>query len=234
MMNLFYDANISGNFHALSLDESRHCIRVLRLRTGDIVHLTDGKGNLFETRIINENDKHCELEVIDVQAQYGKRNFGVHIAVAPTKNISRFEWLLEKATEIGFDSITPLICDHSERKTVNLARLNKVLISAMKQSLKAYLPQLHKPADFNRLIEMNGEMDRFIAYCDSENTVELKNVAQRGRNSLICIGPEGDFSQGEIELALNNHFKPVSLGNSRLRTETAALVTCVTINLINQ
>jgi 16S rRNA (uracil1498-N3)-methyltransferase len=233
-MHLFYSESITGKSHILPQEESKHCIRVLRLKKGDLVHLTDGKGNLFETRVINDNDKHCSLEIVNVLPEFGKRNFALHLAVAPTKNISRFEWFLEKAAEIGIDSISPLICENSERRTVNFERLNKVLIAAMKQSLKAYLPRLTKPVDFKQFIRTETNFDRYIAYCSQNYRDELKAIGKPGHETLIFIGPEGDFSLAEIDLAISCGVKPVSLGPSRLRTETAAVVACVTINLLNQ
>lgn len=233
-MHLFYSEVVTGNLHTLPLEESKHCIRVLRLINGDHIHLTDGKGNLYETRIVNDNDKHCVLEIINVKSEFEKRNFTLHMAVAPTKNISRYEWFLEKAAEIGINSIIPLICENSERRNVNYERLNKVLISAMKQSLKAYLPVLHKPVDFKQLILNESKADKYIAYCSTNYRNELKDIGNRGRETLILIGPEGDFSQEEIKFAISNGVKPISLGPSRLRTETAAIVACVTINLLNQ
>ncbi|MBM3434603.1 MAG: 16S rRNA (uracil(1498)-N(3))-methyltransferase [Bacteroidetes bacterium] len=233
-MYLFYDNYIHSGIHILPPDESKHCIRVLRLRKGDTVHLTDGKGNLFEARIASDNDTRCELKIEGVQPEYEKRNFNLHMAVAPTKNISRFEWFLEKATEVGIDSITPVLCLNSERRHVNHERLNKVIIAAMKQSLKAYLPVFNKPINFSEFVVQKSMGDRFIAYCSDEVRPELKNAVIPGRDTLIIIGPEGDFSKDEIIQAIQSGFKPVSLGNFRLRTETAALVACVTVNLINQ
>lgn len=233
-MQLFYSKIISGSCHILSPDESKHCIKVLRLGKGDVVHITDGSGNLFETVIIDDNFKKCKLEITQTFCDFGKRKFNLHIALAPTKNLNRFEWFLEKATEIGIDSITPIICNHSERKTVNTDRFNKIITAAMKQSLKAYHPQLNDAASLNTFLDREFHAEKFIAYCNENNKNLLKDEYHQGDDVLILIGPEGDFSPEEIEKVLNMGFKPVSLGNSRLRTETAAIVACMTINLMNQ
>jgi 16S rRNA (uracil1498-N3)-methyltransferase len=233
-MNLFYAPAIQGNLFTLDEEESKHCIRVLRLKKGDILHLTDGKGNLYETAISDDHPKRCSVEVLSVQSRYMKRDFCVHIAIAPTKNPGRMEWFLEKVTEIGVDEITPLICEHSERTFINTSRLEKILVSAMKQSLKAYLPKLHDPAEFNPFIQKPFSGQKFIGYCEQDETKLLKNLYKTGENALILIGPEGDFSGKEIREAKNSGFIPISLGKSRLRTETAGIVACHTINLANE
>lgn len=231
-MHLFYSPDIKSNQYTLPEEESKHCIKVLRLKKGDIIHLSDGIGNLFETVIAEDHPKRCLLEVINVLNEYGKKDFKVHMAVAPTKNINRFEWFLEKATEIGVDEITPLICEHSERKIIKPERLKKVITAAMKQSLKAYHPVLNETIIFKKLIKQykNG----YIAYCSDEFRDHLKSVYQKGEDALILIGPEGDFSTQEVEMAIEAGFKPVSLGSSRLRTETAAIAACHIINLRNE
>ncbi len=233
-MFLFYSPDISSGNYFLSGEESRHCIKVLRLKQGDTIHLTDGKGNLYETKIADANYKKCELEVLNVQKEVGKRDYKIHIAIAPTKNINRFEWFLEKATEIGIDMVTPLVCDHSERKSVNQERLNKVITAAMKQSLKTYHPLLCEPASFENFIKSDVLFDKFIAYCSENYKDSLKDIYQKGRNALLLIGPEGDFSEDEVKLAIKAGYQAVSLGPSRLRTETAGLVGCLTLNLLNQ
>ncbi len=232
-MQLFFAPDISSDKYILPEAESKHCIKVLRLKTGDAIHLTDGMGNLYETRIIDDNIKKCTLEIIRVQKEVGKRNYKIHIAVAPTKNISRFEWFLEKATEIGIDEITPVICEHSERKVIKTERLNKVITSAMKQSLKTYHPELNKAIKYKDFIKNDFKGNKFIAYCTDEYRDTLKDIYQKGTNALILIGPEGDFSEEEVKKAINIGYTPVSLGESRLRTETAALVACFTVNLMN-
>jgi 16S rRNA (uracil1498-N3)-methyltransferase len=233
-MNLFYAPSLNNNSHTLDEEESRHCIRTLRLKKGDILHVTDGKGNVFETTILDPNPKRCTVEVTSVRKDYQKREFHLHIAIAPTKNTARFEWFLEKATEIGIDEITPLICLRSERTEIRVTRFEKVLIAAMKQSLKAYLPALHEPVKWHNFIDRPFNGQKFIASCDPEVTVALSNNYHKGTNALILIGPEGDFSKDEIANAKKSGFIPISLGKSRLRTETAGIVACHTINLMNE
>jgi 16S rRNA (uracil1498-N3)-methyltransferase len=232
-MHLFYSPDIS-NIFSLPPEESKHCIKVLRLKIGDIVHLTDGIGNLYTSKIIDDNFKRCILEIIETQKEFGKKNFRLHMAVAPTKNINRYEWFLEKATEMGIDEITPLICDNSERKIVKTDRLNKVIISAMKQSLKTYLPKMNDAVKYTDFISGETADSRFIAYCSDDHRDLLKNVYEQTSDCIILIGPEGDFSLNEVNMAISKDYKPVSLGQSRLRTETAAIAACHTINLINE
>jgi 16S rRNA (uracil1498-N3)-methyltransferase len=233
-MQLFYVPNISGTEIILDETESKHAIRVLRLQKGDQIQVVDGKGGFYLAEIADANPKKCRLTIVNSALDFGKRNFHLHIAIAPTKNIDRFEWFLEKATEIGIDEITPLLTSHSERKTINAERLEKILVSAMKQSLKAYLPQLHELTTFKELIINNKTENKFIAYCDEIQKIHLKDLATKGNNTLILIGPEGDFSPEEIKLAIENGFKVVSLGESRLRTETAGIVACHIVNLANE
>ncbi len=233
-MHLFYTPDISSHIYTLDEQESKHCIKVLRLSKDDVIHLTDGKGNLFESRIIQDNPKKCIVEVTDVKKEVGKRNFVLHLAVAPTKNIARFEWFLEKATEIGIDEITPVICDHSERKIVKPERLNKVITAAVKQSLKAYHPKLNETVRFKDFVGSDFKGQKFIAYISEEFNKSLKDLYIPGSDVVIMIGPEGDFSDKEVKSAMKNGFKPISLGKSRLRTETAALVACHSVELLNR
>ncbi len=200
---------------------------------GDVIHLTDGRGTLFESRIIQDNPKRCIVEVTDVRKEIGKRNFSLHIAVAPTKNIARLEWFLEKATEIGIEEITPVICDHSERKIVKTERLNKVITSAVKQSLKAYHPKLNETVKFKDFIKNDFSGQKFIAYISEKYNDTLKELYVPGSDVLVFIGPEGDFSVKEVEQAIKSGFQPISLGKSRLRTETAALVACHSLDMLN-
>ena len=232
-MNLFYSPDISSNIYTLPANESKHCIKVLRLKIGDTVHLTDGKGNLFETKIIEDNIKKCVLEIINTQSEVGKRDFNIHIAIAPTKNINRLEWFLEKATETGIDQITPIICEHSERKIIKPERLNKVITAAMKQSLKAYHPVLCETTKFKDFIKKGFNGEKYIAYINEDYKDTLKELYTKNSNVLILIGPEGDFSKDEIKAALKKEYKPISLGESRLRTETAALMACFIVNFLN-
>jgi len=232
-MHLFYTPDITSDFYTLSEEESRHCQKVLRLREGDTIHLTDGLGTLFEARIADSRSKQVIVEITGKQEEYGKRPYRLHLAVAPTKNIDRFEWFLEKATEIGVDEITPLICEHSERKVVRNDRLLKVITSAVKQSLKAYHPVLHEMTSFQQFISEKQEGQLFIAHLDEQNPLLLKNLYNPGLDITILIGPEGDFSPAEMESAVNASYQCISLGDSRLRTETAALVACHTISILN-
>ena len=217
----------------LGSEESFHCIKVLRMRTGESLHLTDGFGNLYEGQILAQDVKSCPVMLTSVTPDYGKRPFRLHLAVAPTKNIARFEWFLEKATEIGVDEITPLICEHSERVQIRIDRLQKIILSAAKQSLKTYLPVLHEPMKFNDFIRMNLLSSRFVAYVEEQQPTHLKTAYKNG-DCTVLIGPEGDFSKKEMEKAFLQEFKPVSLGPSRLRTETAAIVACHIINILNE
>ncbi|WP_159517061.1 16S rRNA (uracil(1498)-N(3))-methyltransferase [Sunxiuqinia indica] len=231
-MQLFYTPDINADDYCLNETESKHAVRVLRLNVGDSIQLIDGKGNFYEARITDAHPKKCQVHVIKKVCEFGKRNNYLHLAVAPTKNIDRFEWFLEKATEIGIDEITPILCEHSERKVVKHERLEKVIVSAMKQSLKAYLPKLNHLTPINDLINSSSESKKFIAHCYELDKRILKNELESGDSNLILIGPEGDFSENEVTLAIDKQFIPISLGESRLRTETAAVVACHTVNLL--
>jgi 16S rRNA (uracil1498-N3)-methyltransferase len=232
-MHLFYSPAAILGPNLLDVQESWHCTRVLRLSEGGIIHLTDGKGNLFECVILDADPKKCIVNAVSVKAKYLKRTNYLHIAIAPTKSLDRFEWFLEKATEIGIDEITPMFCAHSERIRIKTERLQKILISAMKQSLKAYLPKLNEPTDIRKIFSQNVPGLKFIGYCETENEDELQKVYRKGADAMILIGPEGDFSQDEIQQAKKSDFIPISLGKSRLRTETAGVVACHTILLMN-
>lgn len=232
-MHIFYTPELSQSTYTLDETESKHCIRVLRLEQGDEIILVDGKGGFFTAEIVDPNPKRCMVKVIKSAFEFGLRNFHVHVAIAPTKNIERIEWFLEKSTEIGINHITPLLCRFSERKDIKTDRLEKVMISAMKQSLKAYLPQLDLLTKFNDFISRPFEGQKFIAHCDEQHRDLLKKIILPNQNYLILIGPEGDFSSEEIKLAIDAGFHPVSLGDSRLRTETAGVVACHTFNLMN-
>jgi len=234
-MHVFYTPDINSAEYMLNEEESRHCMKVLRLVIGDVVHLIDGCGGLYEAEIINESKRNVTLRVLKTTSEYQKRNHRLHIAVAPTKNIDRLEWFLEKATEIGIDEITPLICDRSERKVIKEDRLNKVITSAVKQSLQAYHPQLNEAVNYKEFIKKYSAENKMIAHCiDGEPRQFISDVISAGQSCLILIGPEGDFSPDEIQHALQNNFKPLTLGNTRLRTETAALAACFEVNYLNR
>ncbi len=231
--NLFYAPDITLPAFQLTAEESKHIVKVLRMKAGDDILFTDGKGMLYLCRIAEANPRGCFVEVLKSEPGTDRRNFYLQMAVAPTKNISRFEWFLEKATEIGVDRITPFISEHSERKTVKTERLIRVITAALKQSLKTFHPLLDEAVSFEKLIRQPFEGRKFIAYIDKAVTLELSKAYHRGSNALILIGPEGGFSPAEVEAAKTSGFVPIKLGPSRLRTETAAIVSCHTINLLN-
>ncbi|WP_372947717.1 16S rRNA (uracil(1498)-N(3))-methyltransferase [Mariniphaga sp.] len=233
-MQLFYIPEIGGNEIILDETESKHAIRVLRLKIGDRVHVVDGNGGFYTAKITEPHPKKCKLSILESHKEFGKRQFKLHIAIAPTKNNDRFEWFLEKATEIGIDEITPLMCEHSERKNIKPDRLEKILVSAMKQSLKAFLPKLNPLVPFNDFIHKNEVSQNFIAHCYEGGKPHLKNEIIKEENVIILIGPEGDFSMEEVEEAKINGFREISLGTSRLRTETAGVVACHIVNLVNE
>ena len=233
-MQLFYNPNIIESSKEVIFDkeESRHIYKVLRKQEGDVLMLTNGKGHFFESKLISTNPKQCIAEINNFSKQ-PPLPYHLHLAVAPTKLNDRYEWFLEKATEIGISEITPLICDHSERKVIKPERYEKIIQSAMKQSLKAYLPQLNPTISFKDFVERNhSEKNLLIAHCEDTKKESLKNIIHTGESSLILIGPEGDFSLSEIEMSINKHFKPITLGASRLRTETAAVVACHSVSFI--
>lgn len=232
-MQLFYIPDISGAEVILNETESKHAIRALRLTEGTQVQLIDGKGGFYEAIISNAHHKRCKLLITKSVSEFEKRNFKLHIAIAPTKNIDRFEWFLEKCTEIGIDEITPLLSEHSERKIVKQERLEKILVSAIKQSLKAYLPKLNSINTLNHLVSNSEYKNKYIAHCNAGDKVHLKDEIKKDEDILILIGPEGDFSNEEVTLAIQNGFKEISLGNARLRTETAGVVACHIANLMN-
>ncbi|WP_316790700.1 16S rRNA (uracil(1498)-N(3))-methyltransferase [Pedobacter frigoris] len=234
-MHVFYTPDISANEYVLNEDESKHCLKVLRLGIGARVNLIDGRGGMYLAEIIQESKKNVTLRVIETTLEYNKRNHHLHIAVAPTKNIDRLEWFLEKATEIGIEEITPLICDRSERRVVKEDRLNKVITSAVKQSLQAYHPVLNPQINFADFLRIKNDSIKMIAHCiDGEPREYINELIKPGQNYTLLIGPEGDFTPSEIELALENGYKPLTLGNTRLRTETAALAACFEVNYLNR
>ena len=232
-MQIFYTPDIAVN-NELPEEEAGHCIRVLRLTEGSEFLLTDGLGSFYKAAISRAHHKHCEVDILETWQQKPLWNFRLHVAVAPTKNMDRMEWFAEKATEIGIDDITCLSCRFSERKEVKPARLEKILVSAMKQSQKATLPRLNGMTDFKTFVSQPFDGHKFIAHCEEGEKPLLKKIYHPGENALILIGPEGDFSPEEIALAREHGFEAISLGESRLRTETAALVACHTIHILNQ
>jgi len=233
MERLFYAPDIVTN-PELPEDESLHCTRVLRLKIGDVITITDGKGFFYEASIENIHPKHCQVTVTKRWQQKQSRDYKIHIAIAPTKNMDRMEWFVEKTTEIGIDTITFLQCHHSERNGIKLQRLIKTAISAMKQSQKAFLPLINEMIDFQQFITHKNHHIKMIAHCAENSKQLIKNIYKLNHDALIMIGPEGDFRQDEINAAIASGFAPISLGENRLRTETAAFVACHTIHLLNQ
>lgn len=230
----FYAPNIIEN-PILPESDSQHCVRVLRMKEGDIIDIIDGKGYRYTCRIIDAHPKRAHVEIIDrISTPLTWKN-NIIIAVAPTKHIDRMEWMVEKLTEIGVNQIIPLLCQHSERKEIKVERLEKIAISAMKQSLKATLPTIRPITSFKEVIQNLNTEQKYIAYCDTSIPRKLlSNEYVAHKDTIILIGPEGDFSIEEIQLALNNNYQPISLGDNRLRTETAAIVACDTCHIINQ
>ena len=229
-MHVFYTPDIQTNAE-LPEEEAQHCVRVLRLTAGDEITLTDGKGNFYRAEISVATHKRCLVNIKETIHQEPLWQGHLHIAMAPTKNMDRNEWLAEKATEIGFDELTFLNCRFSERKVIKTERIEKILVSAIKQSLKARLPRLNEMTDFNSFIEKDFSGQKFIAHCYEGEKPLLKDVLKKGEDTLVLIGPEGDFSEEEVKKAIEKGFIPISLGKSRLRTETAALVACHTMNM---
>lgn len=234
-MQLFYNSEIKNTDSSFVFDkeESKHIVKVLRKKEGDKIFITNGLGFLYISEICLASDKKCEVKILEIQ-EFEKPKYNLHIAVAPTKMNDRLEWFLEKATEIGIQEITPIICDHSERKVYKIERGEKIIQSAMKQSNQFYLPKINEPISFKEFISNTSSNNKFIAHCVETERKQLKDCIRPNENYVILIGPEGDFSENEIELALENNFQPVLLGNTRLRTETAALVACHTVALMNE
>ncbi len=236
-MQLFYNPYISKTATEVNFDkeESRHIVKVLRMKEGDSFKITNGKGSFFDAEILHANPKACLVKILSEEVQQ-PLPYQLHLAVAPTKLNDRYEWFLEKATEIGITEITPIICDHSERKTIKPERYEKILQSAMKQSLKAYLPILNEAIAFKDFIDSvnTSEGLNCIAHCEETDKKSLKSILLQNKKVTVLIGPEGDFSSEEITLAKNASFIPVTLGESRLRTETAAIVACHSVAFINE
>ncbi len=231
-MELLVDPSFSPG-SVLCEEESRHCVKVMRHREGDTVYVTDGQGQRFECRLVKADARGCLLDVVTTEVVPTFHHM-LHMAVAPTKNIDRFEWFVEKAVEIGVCQITPIICDHSERTTLRLDRLERVATAAAKQSLKCHLPNIGEPISCAKLIEQATEQQRFILHCVEDAKRHLYQACAPGQSTLVLIGPEGDFSTREIELAKEHGFEACTLGEQRLRTETAAMVATNIVNLAEQ
>ena len=234
-MQLFYNPSINETSESFSFDkeESKHIVKVLRKKDTDILYVTNGLGFLFKTEITLASDNKCTVKIISFEKEASSK-FQLHLAVAPTKMNDRFEWFLEKATEIGINEITPIICDRSERKVINAERFEKILLTAMKQSNVLNLPKLNKSTTFKEFLKLKKEGLHLIAHCEETHKKSLKSVLKPNTNVTLLIGPEGDFSEKEIASAIENNFIPVSLGNTRLRTETAAIFACHSVVFVNE
>ena len=236
-MELFYSRDIEGGICRLDHDESGHCIKVLRHRCGDEISVIDGYGTMYRCRITSDSHKGVEAVVLESTPDWGSHPYFLHLAVCPTKNNDRYEWFAEKACEIGFDRLSPIIGDHSERRILKTARVEKILVSAAKQSLKAAVPVVDEPVSVKEFIKASSSAEgvlKLIAYCFEDERVPRRSIKEAlqgfdGRDVIVMIGPEGDFSHEEAEMALAAGFIPVHLGASRLRTETAALTAAASV-----
>lgn len=233
-MHLFLTDDTTGEYATLPAEESKHCTRVLRMGIGDEMLLTSGDGVMCRARVCTPDDKACQVEIIERIEDYCRRPFHLHLAVAPTKNTARLEWFVEKAVEIGIDRITPVICDHSERSIQKTERLEKIALSAMKQSLKASKPLIDDPVKLIDFLNEPFNGQRFVCYCSGNERHTLHQLYTPGSDALVLIGPEGDFNNREISAALAGGFLPVTLGSCRLRTETAALYATTALNFMNE
>lgn len=235
-MQLFYNPNIDKNTQQITFDkiESKHIVKVLRKKEGDSICITNGKGLLFVSKIDIASDKKCLVTIASIEEKKKDRDYYLHVAIAPTKNNERFEWFLEKATEIGIDEITPIICQNSERKIIKKERLEKIVQSAMKQSLKFYAPVLNDLIKFEDFLKTSKDNNIYIAHCNDGDKKSIKEIIAPKKSVTLLIGPEGDFSPEEIKKSLNAGYIPVTLGESRLRTETAGIVAVQNIAFINQ
>ena len=235
-MDFFFSNDINNQTIILDNYESRHCIKVMRHKVGDLIKIVDGLGNLYSGNLVSFNKNSCTIQINDKTENYKKRNQHIHIGISPIKNQDRLEWFIEKSVEIGIDEITLIDCDRTLRKKIKIDRLNKIAITAMKQSLKAYIPKINDVISVNDFIICNQNSSKFICHLDNDDRRDVfyyKDDIKKYKNVSILIGPEGDFSASEIELAVDNNFLCVTLGNSRLRTETAGIVACHLFNLMN-
>ncbi|MBE6341791.1 MAG: 16S rRNA (uracil(1498)-N(3))-methyltransferase [Lentimicrobiaceae bacterium] len=233
-MNVFYLPTAQLGTISFPEEESKHIVKVLRMKEGDRFCVTDGNGSLYDAELVDAHPKRAAAELSNQRQGYDIRDFKVSIAIAPTKLNERTEWFLEKATEIGIDEVKLFASYHSERRTANVERFKKIIVAAMKQSVKSKMPVIEDIVAFDKLVRQNYDGQKFIAWIDDDVTEQLCDLYRKGENALVLIGPEGDFSKEEVALAKENGFVPVSLGKARLRTETAAVVACHTIQLINQ
>jgi 16S rRNA (uracil1498-N3)-methyltransferase len=230
-VNLFFQPAVSEGINHLTAEESYHAFRVLRMSAGDAIQITDGKGVLYQATITSIDSKKCGFK-INTEKKIPKKGYYIHIAIAPTKNADRLEWFVEKAVEIGIHEISFILCKNSERKVLNVERIEKIAVSAMKQSQQAWVPILHPLRPFSEVLKQSADQ-KFIGYVDSSNPVHLKAIAKPNNSYLVLIGPEGDFSTEELESAQQLGFEKVSLGENRLRTETAGLIACQIFQFVN-
>lgn len=233
-MQLFYIPDLDDDLVQLSPDESRHCVRSLRMAAGDTLYITDGKGTLATGSILSPDPKGCSVQISNRDHQPHRAIYHLHLAIAPTKNADRIEWLVEKAVEIGIDEITPLITHNSERTHLNRSRLEKIAVSAMKQSLQRHLPIIHDETPFESFLRDTSATAKIICHGHYEHPLLMSQACRPSDDTVVLIGPEGDFTDHEIELADHAGYRPVSLGHNRLRTETAALTAVCAVALINQ
>lgn len=233
-MHFFYLPEITGEEVILNAEESKHCIRVLRLKKNHTISLVDGKGNLFNAILIKPDPTNSKARIVEIIREYKKRNYHLHIAIAPTKKAERFEWFLEKVTEIGIDEITPLVCSRSERVSINIDRAERIIIAAMKQSQRAYLPKLNPLKDFHRFLAETTCKSKIITHCNSQDLPAITNELVPFTPVVILIGPEGDFTMDEVNQAMLQGFKEASLGHFVYRTETAGMMACHLFNLMNE
>ena len=233
-MHIFYITEVIGEITHLNSEESRHAVKVLRLKKGDILRAVDGKGGFYTAEILNADPISCKLKIVSLQKEFEKKHSYLHIAIAPTKNIDRFEWFVEKTAEIGINEITPMLTEHSERKNIKNERLKKILIAAMKQSGRAYLPIMNPMISFSEFLINCSQKSKFIAHCHEKPKQPLIKLLKNSEDICIMIGPEGDFSHDEVVKANNNGFESVTLGSHRLRTETAGIVACTIVNIAKE
>ena len=234
-MQIFYAPDIDGDSYVLDEKESKHSIRVLRMKKGETVRLIDGRGNMYEGIITEPDQKRCIINIESIIKDFEQRSYRLHIAISPLKNPERFEWFIEKSVEMGVDEITPLICRNTEKPGIKGDRIRGIIVSAMKQSLKALETRLNESSSFNDFITRSHSGKLMIAHCN--NKMDRKGIAEiyrKGDEAVILIGPEGDFSNKEIKDALSNNFTQIHLGQSRLRTETAGIAACHSIYFLNQ
>lgn len=233
-MNLFFSKDIDAHSIVLTDDEAKHCAKVLRKTIGDEIHVIDGNGNLYKARIDSVGKHDCVCSICEKTEHFGTHSYYVRMCVAPTKNIDRFEFFIEKAVEIGVDEIVPICCENSERKVVKLDRIERIVLSAMKQSYKAQMPVIREMTDVKEILSTAFSGKKCIAHCEEQQKQLLRDVVVKGEEITILIGPEGDFSLDEIYLAQKNNWIPISLGESRLRTETAAIAAVHTVEVMNE